>query len=296
MRHLQSRRTVSAFVRPHTLGGMAVDLARHAFETLPELRVAETTKRVRATVDGRAVVDSRRAMLVWEPHRVVPLYAVPADDIDAELVPAEPAEPPVNDPYVQMPNGTRILPPGRFGLHTTDGQSLSLRAGGDERHGVAYRLADSDLPGYVVLDFDAFDEWLEEEEQIVGHPRDPFKRIDVRRRLRHVLVEIDGVVVAESTRPRLLFETHLPVRMYLPPDDVRLDLLAHSDSRSVCAYKGEAAYWSIERAGAATDVAWSYPHPFSDAVEVGDMICFFDEHVDVTVDGEPRQRPRTPWS
>ncbi|MBA2640063.1 MAG: DUF427 domain-containing protein [Nocardioidaceae bacterium] len=102
--------------------------------------------------------------------------------------------------------------------------------------------------------------------------------------------------MADSARPRMLFEMHLPVRSYLPPDGVRLDLLGPSGTRSVCAYEGEARYWSIERDGARTDVAWSYPHPLSDAAEVADMICLFDEHVDVTIDGERRERPRTPWS
>ncbi len=275
---------------------MAVRLAHENLRSLGELRFQPTPKRIRAAVGDRQLVDSSRAVLVWEPDRVVPSYAVPADDVESDLVAVDPASPPDHDPYVHLPDGLRILPPGSFGLHTTEGQPLTLRWNGGAREGAAFRFADRELDGLVALDFTAFDEWLEEDERVFGHPRDPFKRIDVRRSLRHVVIESDGVVLAESSRPRLLFETFLPVRCYLPPDDVRLDLLEHSVTRSVCAYKGEATYWSLEDEGGAVDVAWSYPRPLSDAIEVGGMVCFLDERVDVTVDGERRERPLSPWS
>ena len=164
------------------------------------------------------------------------------------------------------------------------------------REGAAFQPADPELDELVVLDFTAFDEWLEEDERVFGHPRAPFKRIDVRRSLRHVLIEVGDLVLAESTRPRLLYETYLPTRCYLPPDDVRLDLLEPSDTRTTCAYKGEATHWSLVRDGRASDIAWSYPRPLSDGIEIGGMVCFLDERVDVTVDGVRRERPRSPWS
>ena len=114
--------------------------------------------------------------------------------------------------------------------------------------GAGFRLDDEDLDGYVALDFAAFDEWYEEDERIVGHPRDPFHRVDVRRSSRPVRIEVDGEVVAETTRARLLYETRLPTRFYLPREDVRVEL-EPSERRSYCPYKGEASYWSVDAGG-----------------------------------------------
>ena len=150
-----------------------------------------------------------------------------------------------------------------------------------------------DLHGYVLVHWGAADRWLEEDEEIVGHPRDPFHRIDIRRSSRHVVVSLDGQVVADSTRPTLLFETGLPVRSYLPREDVRMDLLGPSDTRTTCAYKGHASYLS---AAGHPDIAWTYEDPLVDAEQVRGLLAFFDEHADVTVDGELRERPRTEWS
>ncbi|MGH4013133.1 MAG: DUF427 domain-containing protein [Pseudonocardiaceae bacterium] len=110
-------------------------------------------------------------------------------------------------------------------------------------------------------------------------------------------IERDGRVLADSIRPRLLFETHLPVRLYLPREDVRTDLLRPSNTVTACAYKGEASYWSLDLDGRMVeDIAWSYQQPLSDATEIVDLLCFFDERVDVFVDGAPSERPQTPWS
>jgi uncharacterized protein (DUF427 family) len=261
---------------------MAVQLGGVLFGQLPGLRYQPTAKRVRATLDGEAVVDSTRAVLLWEPSRIVPVYAVPADDIAAELEPA----PPSADAAAR-----------RFRTHTTDGEELTVRSPGGEREAAAFRLTDPDLEGYVELEFDAF-EWLEEDEPIVSHPRDPFHRIDVRRSSRSVVVQHEGTVLAESTRPRLLFETNLPVRSYLPREDVRLDLLLPSDTWTSCAYKGTtSSYWAVERPdGRVVDVAWSYEHPLPDMDGIAGLVAFFDERVDVVLDGVRRERPSTPWS
>ncbi|MFN2497329.1 MAG: DUF427 domain-containing protein [Pseudonocardiaceae bacterium] len=255
---------------------MAVHAANHVRAVLGELRYQPTAKRVRAMLGGETVADTTRALLVWEPQRVVPQYAVPEDDVLAELL---------------------LTQVAAFGVHSTDGEVLTVRATGGDRLGAGFRPADPDLAGHIVLDFAAFDEWFEEEERIISHPRDPFTRIDVRRSTRHVRIERDGRVLAESTRPRLLFETHLPARFYLPREDVHTELLRPSDTVTTCAYKGEAAYWSLDLDGhTVQDIAWSYPQPLTDAVEVRDLLCFFDERVDVIVDGVPWERPQTPWS
>ena len=263
---------------------------------LGELRHEPTGKRVRATLAGRTVVDSTRAVLVWEPRRVVPSYAVPLEDVHVDLVPAR-STPATDSVGLSLPeiSGRPILDPSiPFEVHTTDGEALEVRAG--DRAAAAFRPADSDLAGHVVLDFHGLEEWYEEDQRIVSHPRDPFHRIDVLPSSRHVRLELDGHVLAESTRPHLLFETLLPVRYYLPRDDVRVDLHP-SGTKTYCAYKGEASYWSPDLGGTVVpDLTWSYQDPLHDAMEVGGLIAFFDERVDVTVDGVPRERPVTPWS
>src|SRR5204862_6029664 len=128
------------------------------------------------------------------------------------------------------------------------------------------------LAGYLAFYWRRMEEWLEEDEPAIGHARDPYHRVDVLDSSREVRVEIAGEVVAETRRPRALFETGLPTRWYIPPEDVRQDLLAASDNHTVCAYKGVASYRS---ARTEEDVAWFYPDPRHDAERVRDHICFF---------------------
>jgi uncharacterized protein (DUF427 family) len=278
---------------------MALRLGEMLLQRMGELRIEPTTKRVRARVGDETVLDTKRALLVFEPHRVVPGYAVPVADISGELVEAAGVDRTQTLPLVAITGGGQpVIESAAFALHTADGVELTLRAGGTERPGAAFRADDPDLDGYVILDFDAFDVWLEEEEVIRGHPRDPLHRIDVRLSSRHVRIELDGDVLAESSRPRLVFETKLAVRYYLPREDVRMDQLRPSPTRSICAYKGSASYFTLELAGrpAVADIAWTYEQPLPDAAELTGYVCFFDERVDVIVDGELRERPRTAWS
>src|SRR4051812_10272336 len=149
------------------------------------------------------------------------------------------------------------------------------------------------LEGLVSFDWGAMDEWLEEDERLVGHARDPYSRIDVRDTSRHVKVSIDGETVAESRRTKVLFEAGLPPRWYFPREDVRMDLLADSDKQTTCAYKGFASYSSV---GDQDDVAWTYLDPLHDALPVKGLIAFFNERVDLEVDGEKADRPHTQWS
>ncbi len=247
-------------------------------------------KRVRALLDGATVVDSTRSALVWEPRRVVPSYAVPEEDILGEVVPDTRSAPP--------DEGVPALHPGiPFAVHTAPGERVLVRAPGGPDAAEGLRLAAPGLEGMVVLDFTGFDAWLEEDEPIVSHPRDPFHRVDTMRSSRHVRVELGGELLAETRRAVVLFETSLPMRSYIPRDDVRMDLLVPTGTHTACAYKGDARYWSVEGAGAAgEDIAWSYEAPLRDATQVKDLIAFFDERTDVTVDGVPQQRPNTPWS
>ena len=249
---------------------MAIDLHEQWFRDLSELRYAATPKRLRAALDGRTVLDTRDALLVYEPRRIVPFYAVPPGDLDLELTEHDPAP---------VPDGLGpVLAPRHLEWHDLPGRSLHLDGHGE----VGFRPDDAALGGRVVLHWEPFD-WTEEDEPVMGHPHDPFKRIDVLRSDRHVRVEVGGVTVAETTRPTALFETALPVRWYVPREDVRLDLLTGSDTHTVCAYKGTASYVSGDRA---PDVAWFYPDPLHDAQPVRDMLCFWRDAT-VYVDGEP---------
>lgn len=245
------------------------------------LRYEPVERRVRALGAGAAVVDSTRAILVWEPRRVVPSFAVPEGDIAASLTPA-----PAGSAEV-----AGVLHPGvPFAVHTAAGEPVSV----GDREGAGFRLADEDLDGYVVLDFRAFDEWLEEDEPIAGHPRDPYHRIDVRRSARAIRIEVDGALLAETRRARLLFETQLPTRFYLPREDIRV-ALTPGERRSYCPYKGHASYWSADVGGRVRqDLGWSYEDPFPEVAAITGLVAFWDERVDVVVDGERRPRPRGP--
>lgn len=267
---------------------MAVEFAQHLFAALPQLRIHPTAKRLRASAGGEVVVDTGAGLIVWEPRRIVPSYAAPIADVRAELTPSTDAA--GEERPVFLGDGPPVLDPSSpFTVHSCPGRSYDV--GGLAAAG--FVPDDPDLDGYVVLDFDAFEQWLEEDEVLVGHARDPFKRIDTRRSSRHVRVELGGVVLADTTRPTLLFETHLPTRYYLPANDVRTDLLTPSERRTVCAYKGPASYLSGPDA---PDIAWTLREPEQDGLPVKDMICFFNERVDLILDGERLPRPITPWS
>ena len=259
--------------------------------SLGELRHEPTGKRIRAVLDGATVVDTTRALLVWEPRRIVPSYAVPQSDIAAELAPATAGA------HLPELSGRPVLDPSvPFAVHSAEGRAADLRAGEHDRRGAGFYPADPDLAGYVVLDFGAFDAWYEEDERNVAHPRDPFHRIDVLPGSRHIRVELDGHVLAESSRPVLLFETMLPTRYYLPPGDIRAELTP-SGTRTWCAYKGQASYWSATAGDhVVPDIGWTYQEPLHDAAQVRGHIAFFNERLDVIVDGERHERPITPWS
>jgi uncharacterized protein (DUF427 family) len=252
-------------------------------EQLRKLRYEPTEKRLRAQLDGEPAIDTTRALLVWEPRRVVPSFAVPVEDVAGELVPSDAGG---------EESASEILHPGiAFAAHTAPGETFDIHVGGRTLAHAAFAPTDDDFDGYVIVDFSAFESWLEEDEPLLGHPRDPFHRIDIRRSSRHVVIERDGRVLADTTRPSLLFETSLPTRFYLPREDVVADL-EPSDRRTICAYKGEAAYFNVD----GLDLVWTYEDPLLDAAPIKGLVCFFDELVDVTVDGRKRARPLTKFS
>jgi uncharacterized protein (DUF427 family) len=242
------------------------------------VRVEPGSKRVRAFVQGREVVDTLRPLLVWElPY--YPTYYVPLEDVRAELV----------------PNGEVNHSPSRG-----DSIAYDVSVGDATAKGAAQRFPDSpivELRSAVRLDFPAMDEWFEEDEPIYVHPRDPYKRVDILASSRHVVVEVDGRVVADSDQPRILFETGLPPRYYVPLTDVRMDLLRPSPTETQCPYKGTATYWSLLVDGNEhEDVVWTYRSPLAESQKVAGLACFYNEKVDITLDGVRQDRPRTHFS
>jgi uncharacterized protein (DUF427 family) len=276
---------------------MAIDFAEPMIAALAELRIHPTAKRIRAFAGGEPIIDSTMALIVWEPRRIVPSYAVPVADIAAALTPAA-AEATAEEQAVQVGDLPPVLDPRTgFAFHTVNGQSFDIAATTGALANAAFVADDADLDGYAIIDFDAFDEWREEDELLVAHARDPFGTVDTRRSSRRVVVEIAGHMMADTTRSVMLFETLLPTRYYLPREDVRMDLLEPTDTQTACAYKGVASYWSAHVDGTVIrDVAWTYEEPHNYAAAVEGMICFFNERVDISVDGARMERPRTPWS
>lgn len=141
------------------------------------------------------------------------------------------------------------------------------------------------------------DRWTEEDEEVIEHPRDPHKRVEVIASSRRIQVSRDGVELADSRRPVLLYETDLPTRYYLPREDVRLDLLEDSGNHSRCPYKGAAEeYWSLPGVPDGANIAWSYPAPFPAVGKIAGRIAFYNELVDISIDGVPQERARSIFS
>lgn len=237
---------------------------------------------VRATKGDVTVVDSRRPVLVWEPGRPVPVYAFPTADVRMDL----------------LRETERAGSPRR---HAGATRFYDLVLDGETVQAAAWTYPVRELSGHVSFEWsgrDVLDHWYEEDEEVFVHPRDPYKRVDVLPSSRHVQVEIEGTVVADTRRPVLLFETHLPVRYYIPREDVRLDLLTPTGSRTHCPYKGVATeYWSWAGGGdMRPDIAWSYPDPLPAVGIIKDLVAFYDESVDTIVDGERRPRPVSHFS
>ena len=239
---------------------------------------------VRGYVGDVVVVDSRDPLLFWEPAFPVPAYAYPRDDVRMDLL-----RPSTHERPERSFHGPKGPVSELFDVVVGD-RVLERAAWVRDEPEVSDRVVCSWRPG-------VFDKWLEEDEEVFEHPRDPHKRVDALPSSRHVQVSIDGTVVADSHSPVLLFETGLPTRYYLPREDVRLDLLTPSDNHSFCPYKGRAgSYWSMPGAKDADNVAWSYADPFPAVKAVKDRIAFYNELVDITVDGVQQERPESVFS
>ena len=245
----------------------------------PRVRVETGAKRVRALLAGEMIADTTRVRLVWEkPH--YPTYYIPAEDVRTDLL---------------VDTGEVSHSPSRG-----DARMLSVKVGDREAPSAAQWYADTPvegLEGTIRLDWPAMDAWFEEDEEVYVHPRDPYKRVDVLQSSRHVRVAVDGYTVADSHQPRILFETGLPPRFYLPKPDVRIDLLSPTPTTTQCPYKGTAQYYAVEVGGTAhPDLAWWYPHPTLESAKIAGYLCFYDERVDTYLDEVLQERPRTPFA
>lgn len=248
------------------------------------VRTEPSDKWVRAYVGDTAVVDSRRPLLFWEARFPVPGYAFPREDVRTDLLRPSTTKPTARSFYT--PKG----PVSQF---------FDLVVGDRTVEHAAWVRDDEALSALVVLTWEPgrLDRWLEEDEEVIEHPRDPHKRVEAIRSSRHVVVSLEGRVLADSHSPVLLFETHLPTRYYLPAEDVRLDVLVPSGNRSRCPYKGAADdYWSLSSVPDGDNICWSYAEPFPAVQQVAGRIAFYNELVDITVDGVAQERPRSIFS
>jgi uncharacterized protein (DUF427 family) len=246
--------------------------------TRGRVKVVPGHKRVRVYLGSELVADTVRPLLVWEkPY--YPTYYLPAGDVRAKLV----------------PTGATEHSPSRG-----DAEVLDVVAGGATAAGAGRRYPESPIPELrdaVRLEWGAMDEWLEEDEPVYTHPRDPYSRVDVLHSSRHVRVELDGVLLAESRNPTILFETGLPPRYYLPLPDLQRELLRPSQTTTHCPYKGTAGYWSVEVNGKVyEDFVWIYRTPLPESQKVAGLACFYNEKVDLIIDGVRQDRPRSPFS
>lgn len=248
------------------------------------MRTERSERWVRGFVGDTAVVDSRDPLLFWEPVFPVPAYAFPRADVRIDLL--RPSE-------RERPERSFFGPKGPVSA------LYDVVVGDRVLEGAAWVRDDPAISDRIVLSWapGVLDRWLEEDEEVFAHPRDPYKRVDAMPSSRHVQVAIGGTVVAESHSPVLLFETHLPTRYYFAPDDVRLDLLVRTRNVSACPYKGIARkYWSMPGVPDGDNVAWSYGTPMPAVRAIKGRIAFYNELVDVTVDGVLQPRPESVFS
>jgi uncharacterized protein (DUF427 family) len=252
---------------------------------MSSVRTEPIDKWVRAYMGETAVVDSRGPLLFWEESFPVPGYAFAEKDVRMDLLHPAQGEP--------SPASSFFAPKGPVS------QWFDLRVDDRVRPCAAWTRDDPALDGMVVLSWQPglLDRWLEEDEEVRGHPRDPHKRVETVLSSRHVEVELDGVALAETDRPVLLLETGLPTRYYVPRADVHFEALTASDNYSLCPYKGETReYWSAVGPPVVRNVAWSYWSPLPAVQKVAGLVAFYNELVDLTVDGVAQERPVSPFS
>lgn len=239
-----------------------------------DLQIVPGDKWIRGTLNGQTIVDSRQFSFVWEvPYW--PWWFFPRSHINAEL--AEQAKPDLSG---EDPDGL---------------VRYDLICGDRRLAGVARAYPNSpnaELRDLVAIEFDSLDHWFEEDVEVFVHPRSPFTRIDALASSRHIVVSIDGVVLAESHKPTILYETGAPARFYLPLTDVKLDIVHPSDRTASCPYKGDSNFFSAQVGDRVVDdIAWTYVLPRPESTPIAGLVSFYNEIVDIDIDGERIPRP-----
>lgn len=249
------------------------------------VRTERSDKWVRGFVGDVAVVDSREPLLFYEQSFPVPGYAFATADVRRDLLMPSSGEAP-REPFFFLPKG----PVAQWFDLEVDGRTIPHAAWSRDAPELMDLLIFSWQPGVL-------DRWLEEEEEVDSHPRDPHKRVEALPSSRHVIVSLNGVVLGDTTKPVLLFETDLPTRYYLPRDDVNFDALSPSSNQSRCPYKGVAdQYWDVTDQSEAANAAWSYSEPFPAVGKIKGMIAFYNEFVDIQIDNLDQERPVSVFS
>ncbi|KAG2362723.1 DUF427-domain-containing protein [Suillus spraguei] len=231
--------------------------------------IEPSTKRVRVLFGGKYVVDTRHAKLVWEKP-FYPNYFFSTSDLNPSYL---------RESSDDKERGMKVY---------------NLVVGEHEARDAVtlYQTSDSkDLAGLFKIKFSAADAWFEEDERVYIHPKDPYKRVDVLQSSRHVRVALNGVELATTNRPRLLFETGLRVRTYMPITDAHVELLMPSDTVTECPYKGVANYFNVQLPNGEVhkDIVWYYRTPQPECGQMAGYVAFYDEKVDVWVDGEKQE-------
>lgn len=250
----------------------SIDPGHYPGSPVAQHHTAPVARRVRARFDGVTAVDTTRAIYVWE-HPYYPQFYIPAADVD-----------------------TSLLSDDGHGKETAQGMwsVQSLSHGERSVAGAAQLLTEPAIDGLEAtyrFEWDAMDAWYEEDEEMFQHPRSPYVRVDSLRSSRRIRIEKDGVIIADSASPVVLLETGLPARFYLPRTDVNWAHMARSETQTRCPYKGiTTGYWSININGAQhEDLAWSYDFPTRESAPIAGLVCFYNEKVDVFIDGVPER-------
>ncbi len=245
------------------------------------LYVEDCSKRVRVRLGSETVADSRGMKLLHETG-LMPVYYFPRADVREELL--------------ERSDHTTHCPFKGYASYWT------VRAGDTVAENAVWGYEKPldhapPLEEYLAFDWQAMDSWVEEDEEVGVHARDPYHRIDVLSSSRHVVVRVGGETLADSRRPMILFETGLPPRYYLRREDVRLQRLSPSATQTGCPYKGTASYFHVDADGERhEDLVWTYPDPLPESLRVRDLLCFYDERVDVELDGVAQTRPKTKFA
>jgi uncharacterized protein (DUF427 family) len=243
---------------------------------VPVNHVEPVPRRVRALLGGETILDTTAALYVWE-WPSYPQYFIPIADVAEGVLLEE--------------QHTRHTGQGLAHMHT-------LKAGGETRPGAARVFTDPTLDrlaNTVRFEWAALDQWFEEDEQVFVHPRSPYTRVDALRSRRIVRVELEGILLAESSSPVMVFETGLPTRYYFNRTEVHFDHLEPTETVTACPYKGTTSgYWSINIGSKVhPDLAWAYDFPTRQLLPIAGLVSFYNERVDITVDGERLSRPHT---